>query len=105
MSHPARAAVGGVSGSSISAPLRPLGPAGGYEIDYRILSADGHPVSGSVHFTLALPGLGTPNTPVADPAPAPAATASTEVGIWAWVAGALAVIAGAALLARRIARA
>ncbi|NBH08843.1 copper resistance CopC family protein, partial [Amycolatopsis sp. SID8362] len=27
----------------VSAPLRPLGPAGGYTIRYRVTSADGHP--------------------------------------------------------------
>lgn len=85
-----------VSGAKVSAPVRPLGPAGTYVIEYRVLSADGHPVSGSLKFTLTKPGHGTP-------APAPAggghaAAAQGEpaedgVPIWVWIAGAVAVFA------------
>ncbi|EOD63424.1 copper resistance CopC family protein, partial [Amycolatopsis vancoresmycina] len=42
----------------VSAPLRPLGPAGGYTIRYRVTSADGHPVSGTVPFRLTVAGPG-----------------------------------------------
>jgi methionine-rich copper-binding protein CopC len=37
---------------SIVAPA--LGP-GSYELRYRVLSADSHIMSGSVHFTIAMP--------------------------------------------------
>ncbi len=33
-------------------PLPPLG-AGRYRVEWRVLSADGHPVSGAFHFTIA----------------------------------------------------
>lgn len=61
----------------VSIPVRPLGPAGEYTIGYRVLSADGHPVSGAVRFTLTEPGTGifqpTAATPVpsAEPSPGP----------------------------------
>src|SRR6184192_1023182 len=50
----------------VSAPLRPLGPAGVYTIRYRVTSADGHPVSGSVSFrlTVAGPDAAAPAVPV-----------------------------------------
>lgn len=47
-----------VDGSKVIAPLRPLGPAGEYVVGYRVLSADGHPVSEEVRFTLTEPGTG-----------------------------------------------
>ena len=39
---------------SIPAPVLGVGP-GSYELRYRVLSADGHIMSGSVHFTVAMP--------------------------------------------------
>ncbi|WP_037335499.1 copper resistance CopC family protein [Saccharomonospora piscinae] len=47
-----------VDGDTVTAPLRPLGPAGEYVVGYRILSADGHPVSDEIRFTLTAPGPG-----------------------------------------------
>ena len=44
------------SGGTVSTAVLPLGPAGRYEIGYRVVSDDGHPVSGSVAFTLTTPG-------------------------------------------------
>lgn len=41
------------SGSNISAPLKPLGPAGPYTVAYRIVSADDHPVAGQTTFAYA----------------------------------------------------
>ena len=43
-----------VTNTLISIPAPPLGP-GVYELRYRVLSADGHIMSGSVHFTIAKP--------------------------------------------------
>lgn len=91
------------SGAKVSAPLRPLGPKGRYVIKYRVLSADGHPVSGSVTFRLQHAGHGTP---------APAAAASTTAGkppkggvpLWVWFAGAAGLFLAAALAATFVAR-
>ena len=44
----------------------PLGPAGQYQIGYRVVSADGHPVSGKTTFTLTTAGPGSPDAKVPD---------------------------------------
>lgn len=89
--------------AKVSAPLRPLGPKGRYVIKYRVLSADGHPVSGSVTFSLQHAGHGTP---------APAAAGSTTAGkspeggvpLWVWCVGAAVLFLAAALAAAFVAR-
>jgi methionine-rich copper-binding protein CopC len=83
----------------ISAPLRPLGPAGKYTIGYRVLSADGHPVTGELTFTLTAAGTGTPATVDAAKSPGGASSqatsqsSSTGVPIWVWIAGAVVLLA------------
>lgn len=65
------------SGSTISAPLTPLGPAGPYTVAYRIVSADDHPVTGQIIFTytpLTPAGAGSTGAATAPPA----ATSSTD---------------------------
>lgn len=91
-----------VSGSTVSAPLRPLGPAGEYTIGYRILSADGHPVSGAVKFTLTTPGTGTPAS-VPPPGEAPPASGG-GMPVWPWIVGAVLLLAVGVVLALRIGR-
>jgi methionine-rich copper-binding protein CopC len=80
----------------VSAPLDELGPAGTYRIAYRIVSADGHPVTGEVPFTLATAGNGTPTE----------ASAADEGGgglpIWVWIAGAVVVLGVGLTLALRV---
>ncbi|MEV6589672.1 copper resistance CopC family protein [Streptomyces acidicola] len=41
-----------VSGNEVSLALDPASPAGRYTVGYRVVSADGHPVSGSYSFTV-----------------------------------------------------
>jgi copper resistance protein C len=41
-----------VSGATLVQELNPLGPAGTYEVAYRVVSADGHPVTGASTFRL-----------------------------------------------------
>jgi methionine-rich copper-binding protein CopC len=82
----------------ISAPLRPLGPAGKYTVGYRVLSADGHPVTGELTFTLTAAGTGTPATVDAAKSPGSSSAAapqsgSTGVPIWVWIAGAVVLLA------------
>jgi methionine-rich copper-binding protein CopC len=87
----------------ISAPLRPLGPAGKYTVGYRVLSADGHPVTGELVFTLTKAGNGTPATVDAahSPSAAKPASGSTGVPIWVWIAGTLVLLAIGLTLALR----
>ncbi|MEQ3551742.1 copper resistance CopC family protein [Pseudonocardia nematodicida] len=98
---------------TLTVPLRPLGPAGDYTVDYRVISDDGHPVEGTVPFTLTSPGAAAapdaPATPAA-PAQAPteqAATTPDDGGapVWPWILGAVVVVGGGAALALRRGRA
>ncbi|WP_214408281.1 copper resistance CopC family protein, partial [Pseudonocardia lacus] len=88
-------------GGVVSTAVLPLGPAGRYEIGYRVVSDDGHPVTGSVAFTLTTAAPTTtaaaPSTSAAAPAapatPAPTAAAQTDDGggapVWPWIVGAV----------------
>jgi methionine-rich copper-binding protein CopC len=83
-----------VEGNVVTAPLRPLGPAGSYTIGYHILSADGHPVTGEIGFALTTPGTGTPASATAPGSPATTADGpgSSGVPIWVWIAGAVVLL-------------
>lgn len=98
-----------VAGSTVTQPLRPLSEPGRYEIEFRIVADDGHPVTGKVPFTLAEPATSaampaTTAPPSAGPSPAPSssATAATSPSdstpasgssSWPWVVGGLLVVA------------
>ncbi|MGQ0574341.1 MAG: copper resistance CopC family protein [Pseudonocardia sp.] len=95
-------------GTTVSVALLPLGPAGRYEIGYRVVSDDGHPVAGTVGFVLSAPGPG------ADGAAAPAAPQAQAVAapvpdggplVWPWIAGAVLLVAGGVAVALRSGRA
>lgn len=80
-----------VDSTVISGRIPPLGPAGVYTIGYRILSADGHPVTGAIRFTVTNPGTGTP---------APAGTGDSgasgsggSIPIWIWIVAAAVLLA------------
>lgn len=49
-----------VEGRTVSVPVGELGPAGEYKVNYRVTSADGHPVQGQRVFTLTVAGSGQP---------------------------------------------
>ncbi|HWN32485.1 MAG TPA: copper resistance CopC family protein [Pseudonocardia sp.] len=114
-----------VDGSTVSAPVQPLGPAGGYTVGYRIVSDDGHPVSGSVRFTLtqAGPGHGAPaaesagsstgSAEAAAPTPgqpgSPDGSQASDSGsgsggipAWPWVVGGVLLVAAGAAIALRL---
>lgn len=92
-----------VDSNVVTAPVRELGPKGTYTIGYRIVSADGHPVSGKVTFTLTKEGNGTPA-----PASASVNTAQTEetesggLPIWVWLVGAAVLLGAGLFVALRI---
>lgn len=67
----------------VTVPLRALGSAGVYTAGYRVVSADGHPVSGSITFTLRAPGTATAPaaTATAEEAPPPGAAVLLGVGL------------------------
>ena len=49
-----------VDGRTISVPVNALGPVGEYKVNFRVTSADGHPVQGQRTFTLTVAGDGQP---------------------------------------------
>ncbi|MGH3835850.1 MAG: copper resistance CopC family protein [Pseudonocardiaceae bacterium] len=99
------------AGAVVSAPVRPLGPAGRYTIAYQVLSADGHPVRGAIGFTLTTPGTGAAaaSPPAADrSAIAPPATAA-QTGpdgnpVWPWLVGAGVLLVVGVAVALRVSR-
>ncbi|WP_197319495.1 copper resistance CopC family protein [Saccharomonospora sp. NB11] len=118
-----------VDGTTVTAPLRPLGPEGEYVIGYRVLSADGHPVSDEIRFTLTQPGPGeasgtpdsvSPETGEAAPgqpqpgeqskaqSPSDDARAanddSTGVPVWVWLVGAGVLLVAGLVVALRMGR-
>ncbi len=60
-----------VDGELVSVSWPEVSPAGEYRAAYRVVSADGHPINGTIAFTVAQ---------AAGSAPAPAATASPATG-------------------------
>ncbi|WP_028927303.1 copper resistance CopC family protein [Pseudonocardia acaciae] len=109
-----------VDGNSVTAPVSPLGPAGQYTVGYRIVSDDGHPVSGSISFTLTNPGPGqgvpagsAPGASGGSGAVAPVAGAPAESGAgsdsggipaWPWVVGGIVLVAAGVTVALRLGR-
>lgn len=112
-------------GGTVAIGVAPLGPAGKYEIGYRVISEDGHPVTGSVAFTLTTAGpaaatptpaaAAAPATPSAQQAPATqpaAATAATPAStgdeggspVWPWIVGGVVLVAVGAVAALRLGR-
>lgn len=89
-----------------------LGPAGEYEIGYRVISDDGHPISGSVPFTLTTAGPAAPATTTAPPAqaaePEPAVSEQDRgdqgTPMWPWIVGAVVLVGGGAAAALRLGR-
>ncbi|MDT7763097.1 MAG: copper resistance protein [Mycobacterium sp.] len=86
-----------VDGAVISVSVLPLGPSGTYTVNYRVTSADGHPVSGSWPFRLTVSGTGKPG-------PSASATSPSSDGLPVWpffIAAALIVAVGALWAVRR----
>jgi copper resistance protein C len=97
--------------TSVSIGVNPLGPAGLYQIGYRVLSDDGHPITGQVGFTLTQAGAGAGTTPApttAAPvtaAPEPAAQEASESGgmpVWPWIVGAIVLVGAGVVVAMRL---
>jgi copper resistance protein C len=87
-----------VEGAVIAVEVRQLGPAGTYTVNYRVTSADGHPVSGSWSFRLTAAGAGMPGPSAATPAD----TSGGGIPVWPFlIAGALIIGGGILWAARR----
>jgi methionine-rich copper-binding protein CopC len=96
-----------IAGDKLTQPLRPLGPAGEYRVEFRVVGADEHPLTGVLRFTLTRPG---PAAGGANARPARFVSAATSVDNalpWEWwTAGVLAVllVTGAVLFGWRVTR-
>jgi methionine-rich copper-binding protein CopC len=88
--HWERSETATVLGNSVSTPVAPLGPAGVYTASYRIISTDGHPVTGDITFTLTRAGTGRPVTLTA----AASASGGGGMPIWVWIVAAIIVLGG-----------
>jgi methionine-rich copper-binding protein CopC len=93
-----------IDGSTISVPLKPLTLPGDYTVAYRVISADSHPVTGTLRFTLDAAVAQNATTP----APATTAASSTAapepepgIGAWPFVAAAVVLVAGGVAFALR----
>ncbi|MGW4102983.1 copper resistance CopC family protein [Streptomyces sp. NPDC004976] len=67
-----------VQGKSVSLPVDVRAPAGRYTVGYRVVSADGHPVSGSYTFTVRDVGQPSPSPRAAESADEPSSPAARE---------------------------
>ncbi|MEU8895168.1 copper resistance CopC family protein [Nocardia sp. NPDC048505] len=83
-----------VEGNTISMEVGELGPAGEYTIAYRVTSADGHPVSGTMTFTLTKAGTGTPGPRADGKTQDDDAGDSGGVPLWVFIAGAVVLFGG-----------
>lgn len=88
--------------ATVTQPLAAGAPAGRYTVDWRVTSADGHPITGSLAFTAQAPGEGQ-RDPAQPAAPAPAAAADPTPAAWPWLllAAALFTLAGVLMVRRR----
>lgn len=95
-----------ISGNTVTGTAG-TGPAGAYTAAYRIVSADGHPVTGEVHFSMTVSGAATGAVVGGSAVPA-AAGSSGGLSGWLWaglaVAAVLIVVAAVLLLRRPRAR-
>lgn len=75
-----------VRGRVLTVPVRPLDRAGRYEVSYRVVSVDGHPVTGHYRFEVSEAGaraaqaVESSAAPAAEGSPSPAAARAESVG-------------------------
>ncbi|MDJ0394362.1 copper resistance protein CopC [Rhodococcus sp. G-MC3] len=91
-----------IEGQSVVVDVGELGPIGEYTVAYRVTSADGHPISGTLKFELIQEGSGTAGAP----ADVNAATDSDPDGgggipLWPFLVGGVLVFGGALAFALR----
>ncbi|MGI8418713.1 MAG: copper resistance CopC family protein [Nakamurella sp.] len=85
-----------VAGDVVSIAVTGAGPAGKYTAAWRIVSADGHPVSGEISYTLSAQGAGTATGSAAPAGEGGNSTAtgsgSSGLGVWLWIGIGVAVL-------------
>ncbi len=92
--------------STVTQPIQGGAPAGAYTVEWRVTSADGHPVSGTFTFTARAAGTGQPDSSsgAATPVAMPLSTSAPRLWPWAVAVAVLSfVVVGAVALGRRAA--
>lgn len=99
--------------TTVTQDLGPGSPAGHYTVEWRVTSADGHPVSGTFSFTSTGAGTGDPTSratpqPTASSTPASSGATDSAAGTgsnrfpgWLWIVAGIALIATAGAAGRR----
>jgi methionine-rich copper-binding protein CopC len=90
--------------TTVTQDLQPGAPAGSYTVEWRVTSADGHPISGSFSFTTEAAGVesSAPSlAPVPSTAPTAAPVSAGSSGSWLLVVAGVIVIAGLAVVGQR----
>ncbi len=95
-----------VDGTEVTRALGELGPAGEYTIGFRVLSADGHPVTREIPFTLTTAGDGAPAETPTTQQEAPGDTADSQepgavIPTWVWILSAVVLLGVGIWLALR----
>lgn len=96
-----------IAGDRLTQPLRPLGPAGEYRVEYRVVSAEGLPLTGEMRFTLTRPGPADGGAAARNVPVVPQLNVVTNALPWEWwTASALAafLVAGVVLFGWRVTR-
>jgi copper resistance protein C len=92
-----------LNGSTISETLRPSKRRGDYKISFRIISDDGHPVSGTIRFTVAATAAVVAAPPAKTTTPA-ASSGSSATNTWIAVGAAVIVLGAGAAAASSLRR-
>jgi methionine-rich copper-binding protein CopC len=91
-----------VEGQSIVVDVGDLGPVGEYTVAYRVTSADGHPISGTLKFTLTQEGSGTAGAAAdADAATDGESESGGGIPLWPFLIAGVLVFGGALFFALR----
>lgn len=94
-----------ITGDKLTQPLRPLGPPGEYQVEFRVVAADGLPLAGELRFTLTRPGPADGGAAARNAPYVAASTSVDDTRPWeVWTAGTLAalLVTGAVLFGWRV---
>ena len=81
-----------IDGRDISVAIDGLGPAGEYKVNYRVTSADGHPVQGQTTFTLTEAGNGVAGPAVPADYEGPENDNESGIPAWPWIVGGVVIV-------------
>ena len=88
--------------TTVTQDLQPGAPAGRYTVQWRVTSADGHPVTGTFAFSTRTTAAGTPPV-AASPSAGPVEPPRREplIPSWGWIVAGVIIIVYATRIARR----